>query len=329
MRRVLIILAILLAGLSALPGCSRRAPAPGPARLAVLMAGPARQAKVDGLVGGLQALGFRPGRDYELQVWDAKDDPDRLPALAQELLVWRPDVLVGTGTIEASHLLPPAAAQRLPLVLVGVGATRETGLIPDPRSPGAPVTGVENQVGTLTGKRLELMTLLVPGTRRVLALYDPRIPASVAALEIAQAAAAQLGLELATVQVSHRVDILRIEPVPVDGILPMPGFVFEDATPELAALSRRLRAPLMGLEERQAEGGYLAAYGAPFRAQGYQAARLLAKVLHGVPVAEIPLEVPDRLELVVNPGVARELGLTLGPVGLGFARLLPEGGGGP
>lgn len=328
LRSLLLLWLVTALGAGALSGCGRDLP-PEPARVAVLMAGSARQAKVDGLEAGLRELGFIPGRDYILNTWNAGDDLERLPGLVAEMAAWGPAVLVAAGTVEAALLQPLATGQGLPLVLVGAGATREVGLVPDPRAPGLLVTGVENQLISLTPKRLELLRLLVPGARRVLVLYDPRLPASLAALAAAEAAAADLGLALDQVAVASRQDIQRIPGFQVDGILPLAGFLFEDATAELVALSRRLGAPLMGLEERQVAAGFLAAYGPPFRTQGFQAARLVAKVLHRVPAQEIPLEVPDQVELVVNPRVAAELGLTLGPVGMALARDVTAGGAAP
>lgn len=106
-----------------------------------------------------------------------------------------------------------------------------------------------------------------------------------------------------------------------DGILVLPSHVLEEGAPIIGAASRRLGIPAMGLYRQDLEAGFLAIYGSSFYQQGYQTARLVVKVLAGEPPGEIPLETPDVPELVVNLTVARDLGLTLNPVGLAFARL--------
>ncbi|BDG61073.1 ABC transporter substrate-binding protein [Caldinitratiruptor microaerophilus] len=308
---------MLLGVVAAGCGPTGRTDSAPPPRVGVLLASPGRRAKVEGLSAGLAALGLQ----VRMDVREVGGDRSRLPVAARELVLAGPDVLVAGGNIEAKALV--AVTRTIPIVVAGTATPRAAGVVADERRPGGNLTGVDNFHAELTPKRLELFQKLLPGLRRVLLLYDPRVEPSREGLRLAQEVAPRLGLELVARPVAGAGDLERalggISRAAFDGIVVLPGFVLEEAAPALAAASLASGVPAMGLYPEEAQAGLLASYGVPFEEQGRQAARLVAKVLLGEDPGSIPVETPDRPLFVVNRDVARALGLELSPTGLAFA----------
>lgn len=318
MRRLFV--AVLIGAL--LGGCAtpkRTAPV-----VAVLLADDVRMPKVEGLRTGLAELGY-PAESLRLEVLSSGADRAVLKDLARQAMALEPDVLVAGGGIEALTL-KEAAGGHTPVVMMGVASPVRSGLVESLVRPGGNVTGLDNQHAELSGKRLELLTKLLPGVRRVLLLYDPQVIPGVHALAVTQNTAHQLGIAVEPVAAgtqAQAVDRLRaLAPGEFDAALLLPGYVLESGARQFSAELERLRLPAMGPLDLEGEAGLLAAYGVSMRDQGAQSARFVVKLLQGVAPASIPVETPDNPELVVDLRVAGRLGLELSPVGLAFARTI-------
>ncbi len=320
-RAVWFALVAALLALAPLAGCARREPEP--AAIAVLLADDVRLEKVEGLKEGLAELGYPPER-VAITVYSAGGDRSRLPALAAEAIAARPDVLVAGGGIEADTL-HKSDNPGIPVVMAGVASPVRWGWIDSYARPGGLLTGLDNQHAELAGKRLELLTKLLPDVERVLVLYDPQVIPGIHALEVAEEAAGLLGVSLGVVEARSLAGALaglgRIEPGEYDAALFLPAFVLESGAGAITAELERLGLPAMGALDLGAEAGLMAAYGNSNRAQGRQAARFVVKVLNGADPATLPIESIDNPELVVNLDVANRLGLTLKPEGMAFAHV--------
>lgn len=324
MRRCLAFVLLMLL----LSGCARGPDAPS---VAVLLSDDVRIHKVEGLKAGLAELGYGNAR---VTVFSAGGDRTALPAKARELLATHPDVAVAGGGIEAVSL-KAEADPAVPIIMMGVASTVRTGLVESLVRPGGNLTGLDNQHAELSAKRLELLTKLLPDTKRVLLLYDQQVVPGVHALEVTSAAAQRLGLAIEPVVVTSLDALLAhlrtLSPGQFDAALLLPGYVLESGARQVTAELGRLGIPTMGPMDLEGEGGLLAAYGVSMWDQGVQSARFVVKVLRGEKPAGIPVETPDNPVLVVDSRVAERMGLTLSPVGLAFARPLTvnEAGGAP
>lgn len=293
------------------------------AAIAVLLADDVRMEKVDGLREGLAEMGLPPDR-VNITVYSAGGDRSRLPALAHDAIASRPDVLVAGGGIEADTL-HRSDNPGIPVVMAGVASPVRWGWIESYSRPGGLLTGLDNQHAELTGKRLELLTKLLPEVRRVLVVYDPQVVPGIHALEVAEEAADRLGIALGVLQArtltQAREGLGQVEPGEYDAALLLPAFVLESGAGVIAAELERLGLPTMGALDLGEGAGMMAAYGISNRAQGRQAARFVVKVLNGADPATLPIEAIDNPELVVDLDVAHRLGLDLRPEGMAFARL--------
>ena len=135
----------------------------------------------------LQRLGYVEGRNLTINFLNAEDKPARLPDLARELVRLKPDVILTMGTVEAT-VAAMKATTTIPIVFVHAVDPIRSGLVTSLARPGGNVTGVTSLNADLGAKRLELITEIVPGVRRVAVLVspvDPETPSMVEALKSA------------------------------------------------------------------------------------------------------------------------------------------------
>jgi putative ABC transport system substrate-binding protein len=263
---------------------------------------------VEGLRAGLEALGLREGRDVVFDHRFTEGNPGAMPAAAAELVANRVDLIFAQA--ETAALSAARATRTIPIVFANVGDPVASGIVSELAHPGANVTGVSNLTTELVPKRLEILKSLVPNLRRVWVVYDPMGgPETRAEVLRAQEAARVLGLELLTRPVGTAEEARRVIATipPSDGAL-----TFERAT------SADIGGQLVESHKLSVFGsafwldfGGLVAYGADYRDVGAQAARLVVKIFAGTPPRDIPVEGPNKIQLVINLKTAKALGLTI------------------
>ena len=144
----------------------------------------------------LRALGYVEGKNIAFEYRSAENKLDRLPALSDELVRLKVDVLLAAATTEA--LAAKNATKTIPIVFYGGFDSFAAGFVENLTRPGVNVTGITNLSRELGGKRLELLKETVPKVARVGVLYEPAIPGSVLEVkEVLPVAARALGLTIA------------------------------------------------------------------------------------------------------------------------------------
>jgi putative tryptophan/tyrosine transport system substrate-binding protein len=114
---------------------------------------------------GLQDLGYVEGRDLQITYRSSDGYGDRLPALAEELVRLKPDVLVGAG-LDAVVALR-GATQTIPIVSATLADAVHLGLIANEARPTGNVTGLEPYVAGLPAKQMELAREIMPGASKI------------------------------------------------------------------------------------------------------------------------------------------------------------------
>ena len=264
-----------------------------------------------GFRDGLRDLGYVEGKSVIFEVRAAQGDPSRVSELNRELVSLKPDLLLCVSD----------ACRRengdIPMVFVQVGDPIGPGFVRSIARPGGNITGIANLRGDLTAKRLELFKDMVPTLRRVLVTFDPRDPEELASARFARSAGPQLGVTVLEQPITDRLEmepgLAELREGGADGILivqagtnlNIPGRSFE------VALTNNI--PTMYVNSFWAEIGVLATYGPDHYTQGRQAARLAQKILTGIPPAEIPVELAERIDFTINLKTADRLGLKISP----------------
>ena len=286
-----------------------------PARVArvgvLLYSTPETDPNIGSFRQGLRDLGYREGQTLSIEYRSAEGRPERLPALAAELVRLKPDVLVAPGGDVA-----PAAQQAtgtIPIITWVSNDPVQAGFAASLARPGGNVTGVTLILDTLAGKRLALLKELAPRVARVGILWNPD-HADPEFRECKRAAQA-LGIQLQSLEVRRPADF--------DTAFQTAGW---ERSETIIIVSSRLvnlhhqrildfatknRLPLVGDWGPWVQNGALLSYGPNVAEMTQRAAGYVDQVLRGAKPADLPFLQPTKFDLIVNTTVAKSLGLTV------------------
>ena len=263
----------------------------------------------------LGELGYVEGKNLVLEQRYAEDRPERLSALAAELVNLHVAVLVTFAT--PATLAAKAATTTIPILMV-VGEPVGAGIVPSLSRPGGNITGLALNNVEVAGKRLQLLKEAVPKLARVAVLANQANP-SFTALHLAQtrSAAERLRVVVQPVEVRGPSDLARAFTAMTRGhaeavvILPDPMFALHRK--RIAELALQHRLPSTYDAKGFAEDGGLLAYAPVYDEFFRRAAVYVDKILKGAKPADLPVEQPTKFELVINLKTAKALGLTIPP----------------
>lgn len=261
----------------------------------------------------MRELGWTPGDDRRIEYYASNGVDARFQRYADELVQGNVDVIVTNNT--ASTLAAMNATKKIPIVF-GSAADPVTQLMVSGYSrPGNNVTGLAILVPELNVKRLEILKDLDPSIRRVGVMFQSgSISSMQQKVERYDAAASKsLKLDLEQLWVSDQKGlegaVLRAREAGASALRVSNAGLFVQHRDEIAHHAIRARLPLIGPDDRFADAGALLAYGENFPQRYRKAAELVDKVLRGLPPSELPVELPDSLELVVNSRTASAIGV--------------------
>jgi putative ABC transport system substrate-binding protein len=275
-------------------------------------------------IQGLRDLGYVEDRNLMIEYRSAEGKPERLPALAAELVGLKVDVIVAPNTPAA--LAAKQATRILPIVFIGAGDPVTSGLVTSLARPGGNVTGLSVLSTELVGKWLELLQQAVPGVGRVAALWQPGAMDERTDRDMfkgAEVAARALGVRLQFVEARGPADFERafsdMIRANADALTVRPAPMFISERRRLVDLAAKNRLPAVYAWREFVDAGGLMAYG-PTGADLYQrAATYVDKILRGAKPADLPVEQPTKFELSINLKTAKALGLTIPQSVLGRA----------
>jgi putative tryptophan/tyrosine transport system substrate-binding protein len=272
--------------------------------------------RVEAFRQGLRDLGYVEGKNIALEYRYADAKFDKLPALADELIRLKVDVLVVSTTFAVQAA--KNATKTIPIVFSGVTDPVTAGLVDSLARPGGNITGFTNIASVLSGKRLELLKETVPKLSRVSVLWDPRNPGSTPQWKESQISAKELGLQLYSMEVSSADEYESAFKEAVkarSGALAVTADPLANSHPKrIADLATKNRLPAIYPWEHFVNSGGLMSYGPNFAAVGRDVARYVDKILKGTKPADLPVEQPTKFELIINLKTAKVFGLTIPPV---------------
>ena len=270
---------------------------------------------IDAFRAGMRALGYVEGQNLIIEYRSFDGRIERLPQLAAELVKLKCDVIVTRGTPPA--LAAKKAAGPIPIVMAAIGEPVESGMVESLARPGGNVTGMSAFVTQLTQKRIELLKELVPSITRVGALDNLTNASVPAQWDETKLAAQTLGLQALMFDVRKPEDIaLSFEATiakNVNALAVGNDSVVIASREQIAGLAAKHKLPSIYASREYVDAGGLIAYAAHYPDLYRRAAAYVDKIFKGAKPADLPVEQPTKLEIVVNLKAAKALGLTVPP----------------
>ena len=309
-QRRVTLFAFALINIVAALGFAVEAQQPKMYKIGELTARPGLRRPSEEFLRALRELGYVEGKNIAFEVRSSEGKPDRFPALADELVRLKVDVLVASSTAEAIAF--KNATKTVPIVFYTGGDPIGAGLVDSLARPGGNITGVTLVSTELIGKRLELLKETIPTLSRVAVMW-----VSTSQWKVSLLPARELGLQLHSMEISS---VDKLDNAFKEALKAGSGAIAAHLDPLFAAnqthiieLATKNRLPAIYPRRDFVISGGLMSYGGdrdePFR----RVAVLMDKMLKGAKPADLPVEQPTKFELVINLKTAKQIGLTIPP----------------
>ena len=297
-----------------LPLESRAQQAPPLRRLAVLMPyarDPTAEARLDLLRRALKLRGWVDGRNIKVEYYFSNSDLGLMRSYAKTVAASSPDVIFAAS--------PPvlAALKRdtgtIPIVFTNVTDPVGVGLVQSLSHPGGNITGFGAYEFSIAGKWVELLKQIAPATVHVAVVKMPQHSTNAKLFEAAKPVAASLQIDLSEANVRTRTeleDAVRIAATkPGGGLVILPSPATTDFHSLIVDLAAQYKLPAIYPYKDLAAGGGLMAYGPNVSEDYRSAATYIDRILHGEKPSDLPVQAPEKFELLINLKTAKALGL--------------------
>jgi putative tryptophan/tyrosine transport system substrate-binding protein len=266
------------------------------------------------LVKAFNDLGYVEGKNIHLEQRFPAENPDRFQILAQDLIDAKPDAIIAITALGALTL--EKLTSTVPIVFVLVPDPVGLKLVESLARPGGNATGLSLMAVDLSGKRLELLKEAVPDLSRVALLTDPKTdPFRKRTIKANQAAAQALGISLRPFDIATPEDVepvfAKIAEDRFDGVLLGTGSALFNMRARICASALAHKLPAMSYIAEEVPYGLLLSYGQDFPDYVRRAAAYVDRILKGAKPADLPVEQPTKLKLVLNLKTAKALGLAI------------------
>ena len=272
-------------------------------------------ARIEAFRQGLRELGYVEGKNIVIEWRSAEGKPDRLPALAAELVRLKVDIIVSAGPI-STHAAKEATVT-IPIVMAQDPDPVGNGFVASLARPGGNITGLATLAPELSGKRLELLKETIPKLSRVAVLGSSTSSGYAQMLKEIELAAKAFGVKLQYLDVLGAKDIEPVFRAATKGrahvVLVLANPVATSQRTQIVGLAAKSRLPAIYYATEFVEDGGLMFYGASYIDLYRRAATYVDKILKGRTPADLPVEQPMKFEFVINLNAAKQIGLTIPP----------------
>ena len=263
----------------------------------------------------LRRLGYVEGQNLMIDRRNVAGQSGQLPALAREMVAMKPDLIVASGP-QPSRAVKDATST-IPIVMIAVADPVQAGLVASLARPGGNLTGISSVVaGGVMAKSLEYLHQMAPKATRIGMLVNPdndihrlRVPQEI------PEAARQLGLQIYAVEARTMGEVESAISTAVGKgaeALFIQGDPMWNNPPELLPqVVARTRLPAIYFLRANVWAGGLMSYGPDFVAVFRRAASYVDRILKGAKPADLAVEQPSKIDVVINLKTAKELGLAI------------------
>jgi putative ABC transport system substrate-binding protein len=260
-----------------------------------------------------EQLGWTNGRNVQIEVRWSEGNDAKARKYADELIALAPDVILASGSAGAAVMLK--ATQTIPIVFVVVPDPMGSGFVKSLSRPGGNATGFMTFEYSLCGKWPELLKEIAPSVTRAAVLRDPTFVAGIGQFAVIQAVAPSVGVEVSPIDLNEPNQIERA--IATFAQSPNGGLIFTasgigaaNANLIIAAAARH-KLPAVYNQRPFVVAGGLISYGPNYPDQFRRAAGYVDRILRGEKPADLPVQAPNKYELVINLKTAKTLGLSV------------------
>ena len=273
------------------------------------------RAQANALRDGLRDLGWIEGRNIRIDFhWDAAE-PARALEVARDIVAARPDLICSIATPATAAVVQ--LTKTIPIVFANVADPVALGFVASYTRPGGNVTGFNSFEPSMGGKWVEILHDLDPRIRRIKILFNPDTAPAGGKFFLPpfKAAGTALGIETIAAQVRNTPEVEQaIEALAGEvggGLAAMPDTFTGSNRDFIVRLALKHRLPLVAAYRVFSDVGGLVSYGPNTADLARRAASYVDRILKGEKAAELPIQAPTKLDLVINLGTAKALGLTV------------------
>jgi putative ABC transport system substrate-binding protein len=271
--------------------------------------------RLDAFRQGLRERGYHEGKNIVIEYRYGEGKPDRVPALARELVQLDVKVIV-TGGAQAT-LPAKRVTSTIPIVMAQDNDPLGSGFVASLARPGGNITGLSNLTAELAGKQLELLKEIMPRLLRLAVLRDLTEPGNPRAVKETEHAAQGLGVQLYYMEVQGADKIESAFHIAgskrPDALLVLSSAIFNSNRQQIVILATKNRFPAMYPRAEFVEEGGFMTYGVNTPDLYRRAATFVDKILKGAKPGDLPVEQPTKFDFIVNLKTAKQLGLTIPP----------------
>jgi len=261
----------------------------------------------------LQKRGYVEGSDISIELRNAAGQNERLPALADELLKLKVDVIIAVNTpaVQAAK----KATKTVPVVMMRVADPVKSGLVDSLARPGGNITGLSFMPDALGPKGVELLREMLPKATRMAALFQGNNPGAVLIIDEVQRKGEQIGLKFVRLPITAETDFPAAfetaSKAKVEALFVMDDGAITKYRQQIAELAAKHALPIVSIYRDFAASGGLIAYGPNLDDVYRRAAVYVDKLIKGAPAVSLPVEQPVNFYLAINVKTAKALGLTI------------------
>jgi putative ABC transport system substrate-binding protein len=271
--------------------------------------------RIEAFRQALRELGYVEGKNIDVEPRYAAANPDRLPALATELVHLPVDVIVTAGTTAtgAARRVTNTIAIVMAQDIDPVGA----GFVAALARPGGNITGLSRLAPEVSGKQLELLKEIIRGLAHVAVLGTSTQPGTAQELKEIESTAKVIAVQSQYFDISTQKDIKpafrSATKWHAGALLLLSGPILLVERKEIIELAAKSHLPAMYFSREFVEDGGLMTYAANVTEMWRRAATYVDKILKGAKPADLPVEQPTKFEFIINLKAAKQIGLIIPP----------------
>ncbi|HTR56966.1 MAG TPA: ABC transporter substrate-binding protein [Casimicrobiaceae bacterium] len=262
---------------------------------------------------GMRDLGYVEGKTCVIQARFAEARYERLPALAQELVRLKMDVMVAGTTLAVQAA--KKATSSIPIVMVAIPDPIGEGFAASLSRPGGNITGLTTIVTEASAKHVELLRAVIPRLSHIAVLINPSNPSDALILEQVGGAAFSSGIKVSSVEATTVAEIdagfAAMARMRAEAAVVTADSLFDVQRAQITRLALNNHLPTIYSNRDFAIAGGLMSYGQDLGDQYRRAAMYVDRILKGAKPSDLPIEQPLVLEFVINRRTAKSLGLAL------------------